>query len=89
MLNVQYNIGTSLEMHSPSKHLLWQNIYVPLMHTLRIHCCHLDKPHKSSDGPDTSKIEGVHCLPHLECMHANVANGIIHVISEHAFQDLH
>jgi hypothetical protein len=60
---------------------------VSLMHTLFIHHCHLDKPSKTYDGPNTSKVEGVRCLPHLQCMHADVDYGIIHVISEHTFQD--
>jgi hypothetical protein len=76
-------------MLSPSRHLLWLNVRAFIkMRRIDDHVkdsCHLDKPRKTFDGLDTSEIEGVHRLPHLQCMHANVAYGIIHVISQHAF----
>jgi hypothetical protein len=52
---------------------------------LHVHCCHLDKPRKTCDGPNTSEVEGVRRLPHLQCMHADVAYEIIYLISEHVF----
>jgi hypothetical protein len=58
---------------------------VLFMHTLHVHCCHLDKPRKTCDGPNTSEVEGVRRLPHLQCMHADVAYEIIYLISEHVF----
>jgi hypothetical protein len=76
-------------MHSPSRHLLrlnvrafikWRRIDDHLKDSY-----HLDKPRKTFDGRDTSEIEGVHRLPHLQCMQTDVAYGIIHVISQYAF----
>jgi hypothetical protein len=74
-----------LEMHSPSRPLLRLNVKTKKIDDHVKDSCHLDKPHKTFDGPDKSEIERVHRLPHLQCMHADVAYGIIHVISQHAF----
>ena len=60
---------------------------MPFLYTLHVHHYHLDKPHKTHDMTDTSEVDRVRYLPHLQYMHADVDYGISHVIFEHEVQD--